>query len=54
MTFQCSLDGAAFVACSSPQAYVDLAPGSHELRVRAIDAAGNVDAAPATWAWNVV
>jgi large repetitive protein len=46
--FDCALDGAAFAPCTSPQAYSELAPGSHSFRVRATDAAGNVDASPAT------
>jgi parallel beta-helix repeat protein len=52
-TFQCSLDGAAFAACSSPQEYSDLAGGTHELRVRAVDAAGNIDQTPDSWTWTV-
>ncbi len=41
--FQCSLDGAPFSACSSPESYSNLIDGSHVFRVRAIDAAGNID-----------
>jgi hypothetical protein len=47
-TFQCRLDAATFSACSSPKTYSTLAFGSHTFRVRAIDAAGNIDPSPAT------
>jgi len=52
-TFECSLDAAAFGPCASPQAYSGLAPGTHQFRVRATDAAGNVDNTPATHSWTV-
>ena len=52
-TFQCSLDEAAWAPCSSPATFTRLAQGEHELRVRAIDGSGNVDASPATRTWTV-
>ncbi len=53
-TFQCSLDSTtAYTACSSPKGYSDLAEGSHTFRVRAIDAAGNVDTTPDTRTWTI-
>lgn len=51
--FRCRLDARAWAACASPRTYTALASGRHVLRVRAIDAAGNVDASPATRRWRV-
>jgi large repetitive protein len=52
-TFECSLDGAAYTACTSPKEYTFLATGAHSFRVRAIDGAGNVDASPASHFWTI-
>jgi hypothetical protein len=52
-TFACSLDGAAYTDCSSPQSYDALSEGGHTFRVRARDDAGNVDASPASRTWTV-
>ncbi|MCP3145283.1 Ig-like domain-containing protein, partial [Pyxidicoccus xibeiensis] len=53
VTYQCSLDGAAFVACTDPVTFSNLADGNHTLAVRAVDTAGNVDPTPATYSWSV-
>ena len=50
-TFECSLDAAPFTPCASPLTYTALAKDKHTFAVRARDAAGNVDASPATYAW---
>ena len=46
-TFQCKLDRRPFKPCRSPKKYKGLKPGKHVFKVRAIDAAGNVDPTPA-------
>ncbi|HEY6558805.1 MAG TPA: hypothetical protein VI072_16085 [Polyangiaceae bacterium] len=51
--FECSVDAAIFSACGSSFATLPLNPGTHGLRVRARDAAGNVDATPAQYTWQV-
>ena len=45
-SFECSLDGSTFSACSSPAEYSGLAEGIHSFQVRAKDAAGNLDFDP--------
>src|SRR5207248_2622114 len=52
-TFECSRDGSAWSACTSPKTYSGLLEASHTFQVRATDLAGNVDATPATYAWYV-
>ena len=50
--FECSLDGGAFAACTSPHT-VKVKKGKHTFSVRATDQAGNVDGSPATFDWKV-
>jgi hypothetical protein len=50
-SFECSLDGAAFTPCQSPDVVASLTDGMHDFAVRAIDLAGNTDGSPATWTW---
>jgi glucose/arabinose dehydrogenase len=50
---ECSLDGGPFAACALPFTTPPLAEGRHGLAVRAVDAAGNVEPQPASWAWRV-
>jgi CSLREA domain-containing protein len=46
-SFECKLDRKPFKSCRSPKKYKGLKPGKHVFKVRAIDAAGNVDPSPA-------
>jgi len=46
-SFECKLDKKPFKKCKSPKRYKKLKPGKHVFKVRAIDAAGNVDGTPA-------
>jgi hypothetical protein len=49
--FECSLDGSAFAACTSPITYATSGRGTHNFRVRAIDAFSFMDPTPATFTW---
>jgi hypothetical protein len=53
VTFECSIDGEAFSACTSPFTTRRLRGGPHTFRVRARDAAGNVDPTPATFDFRI-
>jgi hypothetical protein len=49
-TFECSLNGKPFAACTSGAKFRSK-KGKNQLQVRATDAAGNVDASPASVTW---
>jgi Ca2+-binding RTX toxin-like protein len=50
--FRCKLDGKPFRPCASPRAYL-VRPGSHTLRIVAIDSAGNIDPTPVLFRFRV-
>lgn len=52
-TFQCSIDNGSFSSCNSPKSYSSLTNGPHTFQVRATDAAGNVEATPASYTWTI-
>ena len=51
-TFECKLDGAAFVACTSPKIYNDLAVAGHVFQVRTVN--GDVTSAPVSFSWTII
>jgi hypothetical protein len=51
-TFECSLDGAGFAACTSPASYSSLSDGPHRFEVQAVSGA-ETDATPALQRWTV-
>jgi hypothetical protein len=53
-TFQCKLDKKPWKPCSSPKKVKRLVPGKHNFKVRAKDAAGNVDPSPAVDKFKIV
>lgn len=52
-TFECRLDGGAFMTCSSPTTFSDLPAGRHTVEVRAKDPSGNTSMVE-TYEWDVV
>ncbi|MHC2992482.1 autotransporter [Pontibacter sp. HJ8] len=52
--FETSLNGAAYATNATPLTLSGLADGTYTLNVRAVDAAGNKDASPATYTWIVI
>ena len=52
-TFRCKLDRRPWARCQSPKTYRNLRRGRHTFRVAATDRAGNRDATPARFQFNV-
>jgi hypothetical protein len=52
-TFKCKLDKKKWSNCNSPKTYTGLKEGKHVFKVKATDAAGNVDPTPAQRSWRV-
>jgi hypothetical protein len=52
-SFECSLDGEQFAACTSPQHLIKLPDGSHTFVVRSLDAEGHPDPTPAQFTWTI-
>ena len=52
-TFECDLDGGGWTTCTTPFTTPSLGDGSHTLKARATDAAGNTDASEVTFTWLV-
>ena len=51
--FECSVDGAAFAACTSPAQFDNLGSGAHTLNVKSIDNVGNEATSLASFNWSV-
>jgi len=51
--FQCQLDDGAYSACTGTTSYQGLSDGSHTFTVKASDAVGNVNLAPASFTWTI-
>ncbi|MBA3415205.1 MAG: Ig-like domain-containing protein, partial [Chloroflexia bacterium] len=53
-SFECKLDGERFQPCAADgHTYRAVRDGKHAFAVRAVDAAGNTDPTPATYAWTL-
>ncbi|HET7120150.1 MAG TPA: hypothetical protein VFI17_02725 [Solirubrobacterales bacterium] len=52
-TFKCKLDRRKWSSCKSPKTYKGLGKGKHTFKVKATDAAGNVDSSPAVRSWRI-
>lgn len=52
--FECKLGAAPYKTCRSPRTLRNLQPGAYALRIRAVNAAGAVDATPVLVKWKVL
>jgi len=53
VAFDCSLDNAGYLPCTSGASFGPVGDGPHSFAVRARDRAGNIDPSPAIYAWAV-
>jgi hypothetical protein len=53
VSFECRRDSETFAPCTSTKVYAGLPDGIHNFRVRATDAAGNIDASVATSSFTI-
>jgi hypothetical protein len=53
VAFDCSLDNAGYLPCTSGASFGPVGDGPHAFAARARDRAGNVDPSPAVYAWTV-
>jgi hypothetical protein len=51
--FECSVDGAPFATCTSPDGVAGFAVQQHTFAVRAVDSLGNVQSPATTFAWTI-
>lgn len=51
-SFECSLDGSAYIGCVSPFSLTGLANQNHTLNIRAKDSVGNLDPTPSSYSWD--
>lgn len=52
--FLCQMDGLDFAPCTSPHSATSLGEGRHRFRVKAVNAAGQIDLTAASHAWSVL
>jgi hypothetical protein len=53
VSFDCSLDNAGYLPCTTGGSFGPVGNGAHAFAVRARDRAGNLDPSPAIYAWTV-
>jgi hypothetical protein len=53
VTYECDLDGLGFQSCAPPVTYTCLSSGTHTMRVRATNQAGEVENPPSQGSWTV-
>ncbi len=52
-TYECNLDGAGWLTCTSPKMYIGLSDGSHSFTVRATDNDDETDPTPDSYSWDL-